>query len=633
MVVGGYAGRILNVDLTKKEFHFRELADGTARKYLGGIGLAAKILWDDTAADTDPLSPEAPLIFMVGPLTGTAMPSSSRYIVAGISPLTGIWGEAHSGGSWADELTHAGFDGIVVKGRAEKPVYLWLHDGIVDIRDATHLWGMDTYEVDDVLKSETDRDASVATIGPAGEKMVRIACIMNDGRMGRAAARCGFGAVMGSKNLKAIVVRGTRKLDFSDEKEFKRIVARIYALNPPKKVQQGSMSVEGSVARWNGFMESGRIPVKNFQQGTFEPTRQLILGTRHSKPYFCRHCSYGCIDSRLTPDGTERHMVIEHWAPVGTNCLIGDSRALQEAYILCQKYGMDSISVGGVLAFAMECYEKGLITRKDTDGVDLNWGNEAAMLEMVRRIGEKEGFGSLLGEGTRRAAERIGGISREYAMHVKGLEFPLHDPRTSTTLALQYATGSGGAFHVEAVMASRLEKYGTPLGASEHSYVVEMLQDLGYPVASASDENRHRLNKGLLVAKTQDLGSILNSLVVCMFAVLPDRVTVRQLMDLTNSVTGWGIDLDEFMRMGERISNLKRLINVRKGLSRKNDVLPGRMLTLPRREIDAPDSLPHLGAMLSEYYSSRGWSEEGVPSEQKLVELNLEECQTAKAGT
>lgn len=608
-MLGGYNSRILWIDLTKGEVK-SDFDEGIARKYVGGVGLAAKILWDKTTADTKPLSPESQLIFMTGPLTGAAVPKSSRYIVAGISPLTEIWGEAHSGGDWADELKHAGFDGIVLQGVASKPVYLWLHDGEVELRDASHLWGKDTYEVEELLREETDDRASVATIGPAGEKLARIACIMNDGKKGRAAARCGLGALMGSKRLKAIVVRGTLSLKVHDEAKLKESVARIYASSPVKKHEE---VIDIEVERLKSFMTVGGAPVKNWKQGMFAPYYKLAEELYKTKPLFCRHCSYCDMESKQTETG-ERHMVWEHLGPFGTNCLIDNAEALQQAYTLCNRYGLDTISTGGVISFAMECFEKGLISEKETEGIDLSWGNHRAMLEMIRKIGEREGFGYLLGEGVKRAAEHVGGIASEYALHVKGLELPAHDPRAANSFAVMYATSSLGACHTDAVGATLVEDY-IP------GYAGALLfPELGYATRLSRFETK---GKGELTAKMQHFKCMVDSLVVCMFLINHQRVQASHFVELLNSITGWDMDLAEFMKTGERIFNLKRMFNVRRGISRKDDVLPPRILTHKRGEGGAAEHLPNLGAMLSEYYAYRGWSEEGIPTREKLAELGL----------
>ncbi|MFC2020016.1 aldehyde ferredoxin oxidoreductase family protein [Chloroflexota bacterium] len=610
--MAGYETSVLWVDLTTGDIGTRVFDEELSRQYLGGAGLAAKILWEETTADTDPLSPENPLVFMIGPVTGT-MRSSSRYTVAGLSPLTGIWGEAHSGGDWGDELGHTPFKGIVVKGKAAKPVYLWLHNGEAELRDAGHLWGKDTFEVEGLLKRETDEKACVATIGPAGERLVRVACIMNDGKKGRAAASCGLGALMGSKNLKAIVVRGNQKIQMHDAARFKETVAGI----PFSPIQKHEDMVETHIIRLGDIMNIGG-PIKNWQLGEFEEGRKIFNALRHTKPLFCRTCPYDDMESKTSPDG-QRHLCYEAAGPLGSNCLIDNVEALQEAYSICNRYGMNSISVGGIVGFAMECYEKGLITKEDTGGLELTWGNHEAMVEVVRQIAEREGIGELLGEGVKRAAERIGGLASEYAIHVKGLEFSAHDPRAGHSLAIAYATCNHGAFHHNAVGASRMENY---IQVARADISLDALREFGY--TKLLDRFAAK-GKGQLVAKTQDWGSILNSLSVCSLVFTRRKVRPSHFVALVNCVTGWDMDFAEFMRVGERIFNLQRMINVRRGISRKDDTLPPRILTQKRKDSAPDESLPNPGLMLNEYYRYRGWSEEGIPTPQKLVELGLGE--------
>jgi aldehyde:ferredoxin oxidoreductase len=309
-------------------------------------------------------------------------------------------------------------------------------------------------------------------------------------------------------------------------------------------------------------------------------------------------------------------MVWEAWGPLGTNCLIADPEALQQAYTLCNKYGIDTISTGAIIAFAMECYEKGLITKDDTDGIELTWGNRRAMLEMVRKIGEREGFGEFLGEGVRRAAERIGGTAAEYAMHVKGLEFPAHDPRALASHALGYATGSIGAAHMETAGADHIENW---LELAEPPTAPE----LGFPVALKRFDTAE---KGRLVARTQDYSCLMDSLTVCLFLGLARGMQPSYYLQVLNGATGWDMTLDEFLLTGERIHNLKRMFSVRRGISRRDDILPARILTHRLTEGGTRGNLFHLGAMLSDYYAVRGWSEEGIPTRDKLTELGLEEC-------
>jgi len=314
-----YNGKILRLDLSTGDIDFQYLDELTARKYIGGVGLAAKILWDEITPDTDPLSPDNELVFMTGPLTGSILPKSSRYIVAGISPLTGIWGQAHAGGSFADELRHAGIDGIVV-----------------EIRDAAHVWGKDTWEVSDILQQETDNKASVACIGVAGEKLVKIAGIMNDGKQGRAAARCGLGALMGSKRLKAIAIRGTMPLSFYDEDKYKESTQQILAFCRNRKLED---RIAGDSHVFKSFFEFGRVPVKNWSEGSFEEGYVYTETMREAEPLHCARCPNSCLESYKLKSG-ERHMVWEAWGPLGTNCLIANAEVMQQAYTLCNKYGL-----------------------------------------------------------------------------------------------------------------------------------------------------------------------------------------------------------------------------------------------------------------------------------------------------
>ena len=606
-------GKILRLDLTSGNISYDQLDEKTARNYIGGVGVAAKILWDETTAKTSALSPESPLIFMTGPLTGTAVPKSSRYIVAGISPATNIWGQAHSGGSFADELRHTGIDGIIVKGQAQRPVYLWIHNGKAELRDANRIWGKNTYQVSDELQKETDSHASIACIGMAGENLVKIAGIMNDGIQGRAAARCGLGALMGSKKLKAIAVRGTLPISLHNEGKLKEEAQSILASNPLIKPEIWLVEARDV---FDSFITKGRMSAKNFSQGTFPAAHVYPAEMPGMRPLHCKRCPWSCLESLKTPSG-ERHAVWESWSPLGSQCLIADTKAMQEAYSLCNRYGLDTISTGAVISFAFECYDKGLISKADTDGIELIWGNHKAVLELVRKIGDREGFGDLLAEGVKIAAERIGGIAYEYAMHVKGLEFPAHDPRSMPSHALDYATGCIGASHMEAVAADHLENW------SDDPHPQRSAPELGYPVAlSHWDE----VGKGRLVAKTQDVGALVDSIVVCLYLSLIQWVQPSQYARLLNNACGWDSDKDELLLTGERISNLRRMFSFRRATtSRKEDILPARILT-QRLDGGTKGYIPHLGLMLNEYYAARGWSEEGIPTKEKLIQLGLQEC-------
>jgi aldehyde:ferredoxin oxidoreductase len=596
-------GKILRLDLATGGLDFEYLDEPTARKYLGGVGVAAKILWEETAPSTAPLSPENELVFMTGPLTGSRLPKSSRYIVAGISPLTGIWGQAHAGGRFADELRHAGIDGIVVRGQSSRPVYLWVHDGRAELRDAAHVWGRDTWETSDLLQAETDSRASVACIGVSGERLVKIAGIMNDGIKGRAAARCGLGALMGSKKLKAVVARGTQPLNFYDEAGFKEALKRF---EPYERQRTPEARLAGDTHVFRSFFTYGRVPVRNWSEGSFEEGLVYTETMREAEPLNCAHCPNSCLESYQLKTG-ERHMVWEAWGPLGTNCKIADAALMQEAYTLCNRYGLDTISAGAVIAFAMECYENGLVTRSDTGGLDL---------ETLRQIGERDGFGELLGEGVRNAAQRIGGNAMDFAMHVKGLEFPAHEPRAMASHALGYATGSIGAAHMEPIGADGLENW----MEVENPHTAP---EMGFPTALRRFDTA---DKGRLVARTQDFSALLDSITVCLFLSISHAVGPSYYQPVLNAATGWDLTPEDLMRTGERITNLKRMFCVQRGVTGRDDTLPERVLTQRLTSGGTRGNIFDLKTMLDDYYAFRGWGRDGIPTREKLVELGLEEC-------
>jgi len=613
-LIGGYAGKILRVDLSKGKILHWTVDKPLLRKFIGGSGLAAKILFDETNPSIDPFDPENLLIFMTGPVTATRVPLSGRYQVVSKSPLTGIYGESDSGGSWGPELKKAGFDGIIISGQSSKPVYLWISDGDAEIRDADHIWGMDTYETDQAVKDETDKRAVVSCIGPAGERLARIAGIINDGKHGRAAARCGLGAVMGSKRLKAVSVRGTGKINVADLEALEESVREI----APSIVERAKgMHENGTSGGMTTIEYLGDLPIKNWLLGSWEEGAERLSGqtmtrTILSGRYYCSGCIIGC--GREVSFESEEYGKVEGAGPeyetlamLGANCLVDDLKAVAKANELCNRYGLDTISTGAAIAFAIEAYEHGLITDEKTGGIRLSWGDADAMLSMVEKIGKREdGLGWLLGEGVKRASEKIGGLSAEFAIHVKGLELPAHDPRAYYSQGLSYATSNRGACHLQSL-----------------SHIFERsvtLPDLGFPEI----QERHSLNrKDELVTKAQNLMCMFDSLKVCKF-ILFGGVKPSILVEWLNLVTGWSMDLKEFMQIGERIFNLKRLFNVREGISRKDDSLPPRILIHKRGEGGSADNLPPLGEMLSRYYHYRGWDELGIPSEEKIKELGLD---------
>jgi len=607
-------GKLLIIDLTKRKVDVERLNAEVLRKYIGGSGLGARLLYDGTDERTDPLGPENLLIFMTGPLTGTKVPTSGRHAVVTRSPLTGIWGESDVGGTWGIALKRAGYDGVVIRGAADRPVYVIITEEEVRVADASHLWGMDTYQLDEVLRREVGPEGVISSIGPAGEKLVRFASIMSDGRAGRAAGRTGVGAVMGSKKLKALVTLGKKEIVVADPVRLERLNKAIV----PGIVKGTRERGLYGTAAWVVTAEHlGDLPLKNWVGSTWEEGAEKLSGQTMAKTilkrrYYCGSCVIGCGREVEVQDGPYAGVLgagpeYETIGMLGGLTLVDNLEAIALGHQMCNQYGLDVISTGAVIAFAMECFEHGLITTADTGGIELRWGSASAMLEIIRQIGERQELGALLGEGVRRAADEIGGLAREFAIHCKGLEFPAHDPRAMKSLAVSYATSNRGACHLQSL-----------------AYPVELklaIPELGYPepLDRFTDEG-----KGVLTARMQDLMSLIDSLKVCKFIVTGGGgVQPSHLVDWLNAVTGWDMDLTEFLKTGERLSNLKRQYSVRLGISRKDDVLPPRILTTPRLEGGARESLPHLGLMLREYYAYRGWDEQGRPTPQKLAELGL----------
>jgi aldehyde:ferredoxin oxidoreductase len=607
-------GKVLHVNLTDETIRTDFYDEKTMRQYIGGSGLGARILYDETDEYTDPLGPENVLIFMTGPLTGTRIPMSGRHAVVAKSPLTGIWGEADSGGHWGYMLKRAGYDGIVFRGAARKPVYLWLHEDGVEIRSAEAIWGQDSFVTEELIQKETDPKAVVACIGPAGEKMVKMAAIMNDGKDARAAGRCGLGAVMGSKNLKAVAVYGNAQTPVAEPEKLADM-AKTVAKQIVEKTR--AFHEYGTSGGLQTAEKVGDLPIQNWRTGAWEDGAAKISGQAMADSiltgkYFCQGCVIGC--GRVVKQYFAPFIGVNGGGPeyetlgmIGSNTLIDDLEAIAKANELCNRYGMDTISVGGVVAFAIECFEHDLITVEDTGGLELAWGDSECVLSLIQKIGEKEDIGELLSEGTRRAAEEIGGIAAEFAIHVKGLEFPAHDPRAYNSLGVGYATANRGACHLQGFSYAFERGLKSP--------------DMGFPEVM----DRFAVErKGELAAKTQDLMSMFDSLKLCKF-ILNGGIDVHDLVEWLNASTGWDVTLEEFMRTGERLYNLKRMYNVRCGISRKDDTIPMRILTQPRREGGAGYNLPPFGPMLHEYYQVRGWSDEGIPRVEKLEELDLTE--------
>lgn len=612
--MGGYLGKILRVNLSKSKITTEEFKEEVQKKYLGGSGLAAKILYDELKPGIDPLGPENKLVFATGPLTGTRVPSSGRHLIAAKSPLTGIWGEATSGGFWGAELKFAGFDAIVVEGKSEKPIYLWIKNGEAELKDAGKIWGKNVYQTEDIIRESLgDSKIIVSSIGPAGEKLVKIACIMND--KDRAAGRCGLGAVMGSKKLKAIAVRGTQEIPVEDPEKLNENAKKFREALKANFMVEG-VTNQGTNSATASLNMMGTLPTQYYREGVFDQADKIdgnALQQITTKRFACYGCPVACgrghVEVKTGPyagtagAGPEYETV----AAFGSLCMNSELGSIVKAGIICDQLGIDTISAGNIVAFAMECYEKGILTDKETEGLKLNWGNHEALVKLVEKMGMKEGIGETLSEGVRNASKKLGKGSEKFAMHVKGLETPLHEPKGYKGLGLGYATSNRGACHLRPA-----------------PQLVEMLAmarpELGFDkVAGAYDVE----GKGYVIKGLQDFKTTVDSLVLCSFIYDLYAYLPNESAEMVTAATGYEMEVGELVKIGERIFNLKRLFNVREGVSRKDDTLPKRFLEEKTTKGPTAGQTVELEPMLNEYYAARGWDDNGIPTKKKLSELGL----------
>jgi aldehyde:ferredoxin oxidoreductase len=604
--MNGYMGQLLVVDLTSGELKDEPLKPGWARDFVGGAGYAARYLYDELGPDTDPLGPDNTLMFMTGPLVGTRAPSCGRHEVCAISPQTGIWGEANSGGFWGVELRSSGYDGIVVRGKSDRPVWLSIVEGQPPtLHDAGHLWGLDCYETQQRVRDELDdQKVRVASIGPAGENLVLYAAIMND--HGRAAARTGMGAVMGSKNLKAIAVRGRQRVPLADKRAFDQAAREALAIvrddiSAQVYHEMGTASFVDMSIMW------GNMPNKYWTQAEFDEATNLsgpaMMETILTRAVPCCGCAVACGREVTLKDSPYNVEVVdgpeyETAVMLGSMLLVDDLPGVAYAGHLCNRYGLDTISAGSTIALAYLLYERGVITSSDTGGLPLRWGDietAQALLEMTAR---RQGFGDTLAEGAARLAARYG--AKDLAVHVNGLEPPGHDPRAMSGMALVYATSPRGACHMQGDM------YAIDMGLT--------LEEVGiFPGDRFATEG-----KAQTVARLQDWRTLYNSAIMCVFV----NPTAPVLGKLLSAATGQESDPAHWLRTGQRIFNLKRAFNNRRGVSRGNDRLPG--LLLVPLDNGSEGHTPQMDTLLREYYAVRDWDwETGKPSREKLISVGL----------
>jgi aldehyde:ferredoxin oxidoreductase len=602
MFNGGYKGKILRIDLSHETVATEPLNEAIARAYIGGRGIGAYLAYSELAPNLDPFSPDSSVYFMTGPLQGTLTPFASKFAVINKSPLSGSLSRSVcGGGGFGPALKYAGYDIVIIKGTAKKPVYIWIDDDTVQIRDARAHWGKTTGETKAAIREELqDNSVSVAPIGPAGERLIRFSGIIVDSR---AAGRGGTGAVMGSKNLKAIAIRGTKNVYAVDIKEFQKLLEDTYTTiraNPavPGRIEKGT---PGTLAV---TYSTGVLPIMNFSQATFDDIEGLMPETVRDTLYIhnesCFGCPLPCGKTGLIKDGPYKGIVLpgpeyETIGLLGSNCGIGDIRAVAQANYLCNEYGMDTISTGNVIAFAIECYQRGLITLKDTDGLELRFGDAEGLITLIEKIARRDGFGDLLAEGTKRVSEKIGQGSEKFAMHSKGQGFAAYEPRSLVGMGLLYATATPGANH----------SFGPTL-TPERVELKDMLTHKG---------------KARMVRREQNKYCLQDSMIFCSFSRFGMDDTQR--LKFTNAVTGWGYSNEESMNIADRIYTLERLFNVREGFSKEDDTLPWRCLNEPMPNGPAKGNIVPLERMLTEYYKERGWNKNGIPKRETIHRLGL----------
>ncbi len=610
-----YAGRILRVDLSTRQTSVRPIRDPEAQAFLLGSGLAAKIYYEEFAdlldPALDPLDPRNPLIVLNGLLSGTFAPTGCRSSWCGRSPLTGIWNEANLGGHWGAELRFAGWDGLIITGRSEQPIYLWLDGDQLEFRDAAPVWGSDQFATHDRLLAETDPKARCASIGQAGENLVKIAGVATGGQPHtRLAARGGMGALMGSKNLKAIVVRGRQKPTYADPKGFHLTVKQSNHAIMERPASQ-AMHLVGTAGGHPTTDQFGDNAIRNWRggtwfEGTVKTSGKAIAETIFTRHTFCHACPIGCgkaVEVKAGPyagvagEGPE----YETLCGFGSNLQCDDLNAIAAMNDLCNRYTLDTISTSGVLAFAFECYEKGLITAADTGGIELRWGDASAIVAMIHKIALRQDLGDVLAEGVRAAAARLGRGAELFAVHVKGMELPYHDPRGFVSMAANYATANRGACHLEAITYWRgvgLEWPGWQEGERQEWI----------------DHKRFDSSLGAeLAVDFQNYMSVYNPAGLCKF-ITKGSFTPQQTAELLNRAMGWQWTGQDLLDAGARIFNYKRLINVRLGITAKDDVLPHRLAHEPRPEGSAAGVLPDVDRMRADYYRLRAWDDNGVPT-------------------
>lgn len=632
----GWSGRFLRVNLSDLRVKVEKLDSEFAQRYIGGNGFAARVLWDELSPGVDPFSPDNKMVIAAGPLSGTTWPSAGRLHVAAKSPLSEAWGEGNCGGYFAPELKYAGYDMIIVEGASEKPVYLWIHDEDIEIKKADKLWGLKVSQADMALRKEHGKGISTALIGPAGENLARIASIQVD--RWHAVARSGLGGVMGSKKLKGIVVHGTGGV-----KLYNRGIFYEFSMRAKERLLKNRFSKDlmtyGTPLLVNIMHEIGRFPTKNCQLGSFVDLKtgksyaDLISGERlrreyHVRDQSCFACPFACKKYHIVEKGRWKcdgglGLEYETLHALGSLVWNKDLESIIYGNRLCNEYGFDTDGMGGVIAHVMELWERGIITKEDTGGLKLEWGNPELIIKLIEMTARREGFGDLLAEGTYRVALKFGPEAMKYAMVVKKVDIPAQDGRAQKSMGLSHVTANRGADHLTS--AEFLSEVGFP------DAIIERFEKRAQKLYGRSimPEGADRLSpvfKPLMVYDSENMAAISDSLVVCKFTThWPPVIYFRDAAKALTYATGIKYTEKDLRIIGERIFILERCFNVREGLTKDDDRLPERFLKEPAPAGGAKGHIVELDKMLPEYYRLRGYDERGLPTYQKLKELGLED--------
>jgi aldehyde:ferredoxin oxidoreductase len=602
--------RILEMNLSTRQTRVSEYDEKTLRKYFGGSGLACSILFSRFDPAVDPFHPDTPLVFMTGLFTGVPVPCGCRISICGKSPL-GHWGEANAGGYWGPELKFTGYDGLLITGRANEPCYLWVTGEGAEVRHAASLWGKGTFETTEKLLRETDPKARVAAIGPAGETRSFMAGVITGGAEGRVMARTGLGAVMGAKNLKAIVVRGEKKPEVKDPQILQEATR---AFLPNLKFVEG-LSKFGTAALIESKEAVGALPIKNFLLSHWEGAKRIsgptMVAGYLQKHYGCFSCPIRCgKDVKMDEGpyaGTEGHgPEYETLSSLGSLLLNDDLKSIIHLNYLCNDLGLDTMSTGITVAFAIESFTRGFL--KEADGLDLKWGDTRAIASLIERIARREGIGALFADGVEKAAKALGRQTESFALHSKGLEVSQSNPTPTVSLALSWATSNRGACHLEGF--SHQVEGGVPY------------PEAGYPAGMPGTSAEGR---GKMTALMQNYMAVFNALGLCKFLFFA-RISHATLCQWIKGLTGWDLTSGDLMEVGDRLYNLKRAYNVLMGVSSDRDTMPRRILKILRPGKPVREGKKLFQDMRREYYEFRGWDEKGIPEREKLVSLGLEEA-------